>query len=95
MVTGEAVVLELREAKLPSRAVARVIDIVVQYIVRFGLLILQSAGSGATSQPASQSLTGLQPNTSYYFQIVANKNLNAFNRTRFFSSPQLGELETG
>ena len=58
VVTGEAVVLELREAKLPSRAVARVIDIVVQYIVRFGLLILQSAGSlaGTVDDAAAAAL---------------------------------------
>ncbi|MGZ4173315.1 MAG: S8 family serine peptidase [Solirubrobacteraceae bacterium] len=31
----------------------------------------QSAGSGATGMPVSQPLAGLQPNTTYYFRIVA------------------------
>lgn len=49
VVTGEAVVLELREAKLPSRALAKIIDIAVQYAALLVLFILQGVASVAVS----------------------------------------------
>ena len=45
LVTGEAVVLELRLAKLPSRAIAITIDITLELIVLFGLIALSSTVS--------------------------------------------------
>jgi uncharacterized RDD family membrane protein YckC len=45
LVTGEAVVLELRLAKLPSRALAITIDITLQLVVLIGLIALSSTAS--------------------------------------------------
>jgi uncharacterized RDD family membrane protein YckC len=40
LVTGEAVVLELRLAKLPSRAIAIFLDLFVQVCMLYGLMFL-------------------------------------------------------
>ena len=45
LVTGEAVVLELRLAKLPTRALAITLDITLELIVLFGLIALSSTAS--------------------------------------------------
>ena len=53
LVTGEAVVLDLRTAGVPSRILASVIDLFVQGVALFALLILvgavASSGSAATT----------------------------------------------
>jgi uncharacterized RDD family membrane protein YckC len=48
LVTGEAVVLELRLAKLPSRGVAEVLDLLVQFAVLL-LFVLIGAASGLSN----------------------------------------------
>jgi phosphodiesterase/alkaline phosphatase D-like protein len=39
----------------------------------------QSAGSGSTSQPVSQTVTGLEPNTTYYVQVLATNGTGTTN----------------
>ncbi|WP_308249694.1 RDD family protein [Sphaerisporangium fuscum] len=50
VVTGEAVVLEVRVAQLPSRAVALFIDMVVQVLAMIGLIMLLGMASFVTEE---------------------------------------------
>ncbi len=60
VVTGEAVVLELREAKLPSRALARIIDIALQYVLLLlATVLLGAVGSGTNLDDAAAIGIGL------------------------------------
>ncbi len=56
LVTGEAVVLELRLAKLPSRALAFAIDAVVQVGLLIGLLFLLELVSPALDEALAEAL---------------------------------------
>lgn len=47
LVTGEAVVLEVRLAKLPSRMLARLIDLLVQGILLVGLILAYAAATNS------------------------------------------------
>jgi len=52
IVTGEAVVLELRPASFAARALSSLIDVVVQFVVLFGLLVLFGRTLGESVDPA-------------------------------------------
>lgn len=56
VVTGEAVVLEVRLAKLPSRSLAVVIDLTVQVLALLGLLMLSAAGTAGLDPAATDAL---------------------------------------
>jgi uncharacterized RDD family membrane protein YckC len=56
LVTGEAVVLELRLAKLPSRGLGFIIDAAVQILLLLGLVALLSAVSGVADTALSTAL---------------------------------------
>ncbi|MFI0239600.1 RDD family protein [Streptomyces sp. NPDC016845] len=57
LVTGEAVALELRPAKLPSRALAVLIDLVVAFAVYIVVTIAVVAGTGSMDDAASAALS--------------------------------------
>ncbi|GII70021.1 hypothetical protein Sme01_24970 [Sphaerisporangium melleum] len=57
MVTGEAVVVEVRVAQLPSRAVALVIDMAVQFLAILGLSKLLGMLTIVTEEAATAALT--------------------------------------
>ncbi|WAP51198.1 RDD family protein [Arthrobacter sp. ATA002] len=52
IVTGEAVVLELRPASFAARAVSSIIDVTAQLVVLFGLLVLFGQTLGESVDPA-------------------------------------------
>ncbi|WP_211786217.1 RDD family protein [Kitasatospora viridis] len=56
LVTGEAVVLGLRTAKLPSRALAAVIDLVVEFVAFFAVTLLLLAVLDGLDDAASAAL---------------------------------------
>lgn len=56
LVTGEAVVLELRLAKLPSRGLGFIIDAAIQILLLLGLVALLSAVSGVADAALSTAL---------------------------------------
>ena len=56
LVTGEAVVLELRLAKLPSRAVGFIIDAIIQVLLFVGLIAILAATSGVADQALTAAL---------------------------------------
>jgi len=59
VVTGEAVVLDLRIAKLPSRAIARIIDFALQYaLLLLSFVVLAAVGSGTNLDEAA--LVGIE-----------------------------------
>ncbi|MGH8866678.1 MAG: RDD family protein, partial [Actinomycetes bacterium] len=60
LVTGEAVVLELRLAKLASRALALTIDLSMQMVALFGFIVLMGSLSSVldTAALAATTLTG-------------------------------------
>ncbi|MFJ9559616.1 RDD family protein [Streptomyces fuscichromogenes] len=57
LVTGEAVALELRPAKLPSRALAVLLDLVVAFIVYIGISIGLAAATASLDDAAQVALT--------------------------------------
>ena len=57
VVTGEAVALELRLAQLPTRALALMIDMIIQVVLLFGLFLLLSAGGGSLDDAAGAALS--------------------------------------
>ncbi|GII53314.1 hypothetical protein Pth03_17030 [Planotetraspora thailandica] len=56
VVTGEAVILEVRVAQLPSRAVAFIIDWIVQTIILIGIVFLVTNASAITDDALSAGL---------------------------------------
>ena len=52
IVTGEAVVLELRPASFAARALSSIIDVIAQAVVLFGLLLLFGQTLGESLDPA-------------------------------------------
>ncbi|MEB3961963.1 RDD family protein [Streptomyces kunmingensis] len=57
LVTGEAVALELRPAKLPSRALAVLIDLVVAFVVYIAVTIAVVAATASLDDAASAALS--------------------------------------
>ncbi|WP_248961777.1 RDD family protein [Sphaerisporangium perillae] len=57
VVTGEAVVVEVRVAQLPSRALALLIDMVLQFLAIFGLTLLFGMLSAVTEEAFAVALT--------------------------------------
>ena len=53
VVTGEAVALELRLAQLPSRALALMMDMLIQIVILFLLYLLLAVGGGSLDQAAA------------------------------------------
>ena len=55
--TGEAVALDLRPAAVPSRLLAGMIDALIQLVLLFGVIALDTAVSPSVSQAASAALS--------------------------------------
>ena len=63
----------------------------------YGLKSAEEASSAATSQPAAANLTGLEPNTTYHYRLVAI-NANGTSRGqdgKFTTGPVIAEVSTG
>jgi uncharacterized RDD family membrane protein YckC len=56
LVTGEAVALELRLAQLPTRALALMIDMIIQIAALFGLILALRASGGSLDDAAGAAL---------------------------------------
>lgn len=59
LVTGEAVALDLRTAGVPSRALAALVDILVQGALAFGLILLVGAASNSEATMAALTVTAI------------------------------------
>jgi uncharacterized RDD family membrane protein YckC len=57
LVTGEAVALELRPAKLPSRALAVLLDLVVAMLLYIGVTMALVAGTASLDEAAQLALS--------------------------------------
>jgi uncharacterized RDD family membrane protein YckC len=59
LVTGEAVALDLRTAGVPSRILAALVDVALQGLLAFGLLLLVGVASSSEATFAALSVTAL------------------------------------
>lgn len=57
LVTGEAVALELRPAKLPSRALAVLLDLVVAFVVYFAVVLLLAMATASLDEAAQMAIS--------------------------------------
>ncbi|MFF6781705.1 RDD family protein [Streptomyces sp. NPDC012510] len=57
LVTGEAVALELRPAKLPSRALAVLLDLVVAFVVYFAVVLLLAMATAGLDEAAQMAIS--------------------------------------
>lgn len=87
LVTGEAVVLGLPTAKLPSRALARVLDLVVQLV---GLLIAVLALGAALPDADPAATTAIGLSVSVFFLVLLPIVIEVLSRGR-----SLGKLVFG
>ncbi|MFE3878006.1 RDD family protein [Kitasatospora sp. NPDC059146] len=87
LVTGEAVVLDLQTAKLPSRALAIVLDLLIEFAALFvSTLVLSIALSGLDSAALAATMLGM----TVFFLVALPVMIETLSRGRSVGKAALG-----